>query len=402
MPRYKYTGLNLGQVLSRHGGDLATQTESGQWLSFHPTKSMAVKLAGPGQGGFLHPHKSVTLFGPQLFDSKSDAEDDALAKLLHNTQHEGQLSTLPTERRAAVKKRYDEIQKWTENAKPKKPGALTKGTGKGYIVEQKSSGSVLFMQFEPPDAYKSKFENNGSWRSWYLDDTEANRALVEEAHAKNETFQRRDKLEKAPKPDARTAQRAKDALDGANVLFQAARHYMMIEAAIVTNLLNAPTLSEVLVLYDGVTEENHCAHLVQRLKAQAKPGAPQQTIRISGPVRYPGEYPMPASHRLADAVFVAGGLKDSASLYQAEIARYTQDESGIGQTHILNVDLAAAMAGQSSLILQSRDTILIKSIPQFAQPRTIILKGEVRYPGEYTFREGETLKEYPEPLTLIL
>ena len=207
MPRYKYTGLNLGQVLSEHGDDLATETETGRWLSFKPKNKKTVKLAGPGQGGFLHPHPSVTMFVGELFDSKSDAEEDALAKLLHNTQHEGQLSTLPTERRAAVKKRYDEIQKWTENAKPKKPGALTKGTGKGYIVEQKSSGSVLFMQFEPPDAYKSKFENNGSWRSWYLDDTEANRALVEEAHAKNETFQRRDKLEKAPKPDARTAQR---------------------------------------------------------------------------------------------------------------------------------------------------------------------------------------------------
>ena len=72
-----------------------------------------------------------------------------------------------------------------------------------------------------------------------------------------------------PIADARTAQRAKDALDGASILFQAARHYMMIEAAIVTNLLNAPTLSEVLVLYDGVTEENHCAHLRQRLLAQA-------------------------------------------------------------------------------------------------------------------------------------
>ncbi|TPW24796.1 sugar transporter [Marinobacter nauticus] len=141
------------------------------------------------------------------------------------------------------------------------------------------------------------------------------------------------------------------------------------------------------------TRENLFAPVLQRLKAQAKPGAPQQTIRISGPVRYPGEYPMPASRSLADAVFVAGGLKDSASLYQAEIARYTQDESGIGQTRILNVDLAGAMAGQSSLKLQSRDTILIKSIPQFAQTRSIILKGEVRYPGEYTFREGETLKE---------
>lgn len=141
------------------------------------------------------------------------------------------------------------------------------------------------------------------------------------------------------------------------------------------------------------TRENLFAPVLQRLKAQAKPGAPQQTIRISGPVRYPGEYPMPASRSLADAVFVAGGLKDSASLYQAEIARYTQDESGIGQTRILNVDLADAMAGQSSFKLQSRDTILIKSIPQFAKTRTITLEGEVRYPGEYTFREGETLKE---------
>lgn len=141
------------------------------------------------------------------------------------------------------------------------------------------------------------------------------------------------------------------------------------------------------------TRESLFAPVLQRLKAQAKPGAPQQTIRISGPVRYPGEYPMPASRSLADAVFVAGGLRDSASLYQAEIARYTQDESGIGQTRILNVDLADAIAGQSSFKLQSRDTILIKSIPQFAKTRTITLEGEVRYPGEYTFREGETLKE---------
>ena len=104
MPRYKYTGLNLGQVLSRHGGDLATQTECG-WLSFDPKKDFRVKLAGPGQSGFLHPHKSVSRFGAELFDSKSDAENDALAKLLHHTQHEGQLSTLPAKRRAAVKAR---------------------------------------------------------------------------------------------------------------------------------------------------------------------------------------------------------------------------------------------------------------------------------------------------------
>ncbi|MBO6810496.1 MULTISPECIES: SLBB domain-containing protein [Marinobacter] len=133
--------------------------------------------------------------------------------------------------------------------------------------------------------------------------------------------------------------------------------------------------------------------VIQRLKAQASPANPQQTISISGPVRHPGEYPLPASQRLEDAIFVAGGLKDSASLYQAEVARYIVDESGVGRTRILNVNLADAMAGRSNIELQSRDRVLIKSIPEFAKTRTIRLQGEVRYPGEYTFRDGETLRE---------
>ncbi|MGC8121086.1 SLBB domain-containing protein [Marinobacter sp. VGCF2001] len=141
------------------------------------------------------------------------------------------------------------------------------------------------------------------------------------------------------------------------------------------------------------TRESLFAPVLQRLKAQARPGAPQQTIRISGPVRYPGEYPLPATRSLADAIFVAGGLNDTASLKHAEVARYTTDDNGIGQTRIINLDLAEAMAGNSILKLRSRDTILIKSIPQFAQNRTITLSGEVRYPGQYTFRDGETLKE---------
>ena len=144
---------------------------------------------------------------------------------------------------------------------------------------------------------------------------------------------------------------------------------------------------------ENFTRDRLFAPVLQRLKAQAQPGSPQQTIRISGPVRYPGEYPMPATRSLADAIFVAGGLRDSASLYQAEVARYTTDDSGIGQTNILNVNLADAMAGNADINLQSRDTILIKSIPDFAKTRTITLAGEVRYPGEYTFRDGETLKD---------
>lgn len=131
--------------------------------------------------------------------------------------------------------------------------------------------------------------------------------------------------------------------------------------------------------------------VIKRLKAQAGPYSPQQTMRISGPVRYPGEYPLPATGTLKDAIFVAGGLTDSASLYSAELARRYTDANGVQQTRIIELNLTDAMAGTSDIRLQSRDRLLIKSIPSFGTTRTVTLEGEVRYPGEYTFREGETL-----------
>jgi polysaccharide export outer membrane protein len=145
--------------------------------------------------------------------------------------------------------------------------------------------------------------------------------------------------------------------------------------------------------YSRFSREVLFAPVLQRLKAQAKPGAPQQTIRVTGPVRYPGEYPLPASGKVADAIYVAGGLKDSASLYTAELARFGIDDEGTGETKVQNLDLQAIMKGESSVTLKSRDRLLIKSIPEFAQAKTIELDGEVRYPGEYTIRDGETLRE---------
>ena len=143
--------------------------------------------------------------------------------------------------------------------------------------------------------------------------------------------------------------------------------------------------------YSRFSREVLFAPVLQRLKAQAKPGAPQQTVRVTGPVRYPGEYPLPASGKVFDAIYVAGGLKDSASLYTAELARFGVNDEGTGETNVINLDLQAAMRGELSVTLKSRDRLLIKSIPEFAQAKTIELEGEVRYPGEYTIRNGETL-----------
>ena len=141
------------------------------------------------------------------------------------------------------------------------------------------------------------------------------------------------------------------------------------------------------------TRQQLFSPVLQRLKAQAKPGAPQQTIQVTGPVRYPGEYPLPASRQVADAIYVAGGLKDSASLYTAELARFGVDDEGTGKTRIENLNLQAVMEGRASVTLKSRDRLLIKSIPEFARAKTIELNGEIRYPGHYTIRDGETLRD---------
>jgi len=131
--------------------------------------------------------------------------------------------------------------------------------------------------------------------------------------------------------------------------------------------------------------------VVKRLKAQATPLAPQQTMTISGPVRYPGEYPLPATGKVKDAIVMAGGLKDSALMLDAELARRNLSGDGVEQTQLRTVSLADAMNDQTDIKLQSRDRLMVRSIPLFGATRTIKLAGEVVYPGEYTFSDGETL-----------
>ncbi|RBW48274.1 SLBB domain-containing protein [Marinobacter sp. F3R11] len=138
------------------------------------------------------------------------------------------------------------------------------------------------------------------------------------------------------------------------------------------------------------------APVVKRLKAQATPLAPQQTMTISGPVRYPGEYPLPATGKVKDAIVMAGGLTDSALMFDAELARRELDSDGIEQTQLRTFSLADAMNGRVDLLLQSRDRLMIRSIPMFGATRTIKLAGEVVYPGEYTFSDGETLVDVLE------
>src|ERR1700733_15423492 len=45
----------------------------------------------------------------------------------------------------------------------------------------------------------------------------------------------------------------------------------------------------------------------------------------------------------------------------------------------------------ADLVLKPYDVLLVKPIVQWQQPGTIELAGEVRFPGKYPIRQGETL-----------
>jgi len=61
---------------------------------------------------------------------------------------------------------------------------------------------------------------------------------------------------------------------------------------------------------------------------------------------------------------------------------------------LLQVDLAAILRGDAAadVLLQPFDVVTIKELPEWGTRETVVLRGEVRFPGEYTIRRGETLR----------
>jgi protein involved in polysaccharide export with SLBB domain len=62
---------------------------------------------------------------------------------------------------------------------------------------------------------------------------------------------------------------------------------------------------------------------------------------------------------------------------------------------MLEVDLAAVQRGdaKANVELQPFDYLIIKETPDWADRESVTLRGEVRFPGTYPIRRGETLKQ---------
>ncbi|HEY4129765.1 MAG TPA: SLBB domain-containing protein, partial [Gemmatimonadaceae bacterium] len=131
---------------------------------------------------------------------------------------------------------------------------------------------------------------------------------------------------------------------------------------------------------------------------------PRRYITVAGAVRKPGRVPYRDGMTMHDAVLLAGGMQEGASLSDAEVASLPENRAAgvtaiartvpLDSTYLFEVGangivvpppgVAPPIARAPEVLLQPYDAVLIKRQPEFQLQQTVSVQGEVRFPGDYS------------------
>ena len=143
----------------------------------------------------------------------------------------------------------------------------------------------------------------------------------------------------------------------------------------------------------GVSRSSEVFKVVAELEVQTSSQQKFPVVLIGGAVHAPGRYPLEPGMRISDLLRAGGQLMESAYAIDAELARYPVGASGDRETELIKIDLAGVLVNDptADVILQPGDALVVKVIPNWEEQFTVQLAGEVRFPGIYALRPGETL-----------
>jgi polysaccharide biosynthesis/export protein len=131
---------------------------------------------------------------------------------------------------------------------------------------------------------------------------------------------------------------------------------------------------------------------------------PKRYVTVAGAVRKPGKVPYSDGMTMHDAVLLAGGMQEGASLTDAEIASLPENRAAgvtavartvpLDSTYLFEKGpngvfrgppgIAVPAGRAPEVILQPYDAVLIKRQPEFQLQQTVSIQGEVKYPGDYS------------------
>jgi polysaccharide biosynthesis/export protein len=136
------------------------------------------------------------------------------------------------------------------------------------------------------------------------------------------------------------------------------------------------------------------APLLEEMSRQARPSDPMLVVEITGRVNAPGRYPLEAGMHIADLLRAGGGLQDSAYTLKAELTRYEVVGGEHRRADLRAIDIAAIAQGDAAanLELKPYDVLTIQETPEWGRVENVTIRGEVRFPGTYRIRSGESLR----------
>lgn len=110
-------------------------------------------------------------------------------------------------------------------------------------------------------------------------------------------------------------------------------------------------------------------------------------VTIQGEVRLPGQYEYVENLSLKDLILQAGGFTDAA-FKNIEIARLIKRDSIVATDNrastIINTEIAGDLGSAvANTMLQPYDVITIRRKAGYTLPETVIVVGQVQYPGPY-------------------
>ncbi len=151
---------------------------------------------------------------------------------------------------------------------------------------------------------------------------------------------------------------------------------------------------DLIKLSNSLSREELLFPIISKLSQQTKSSEKVNVIAITGKVKHPGIYPLSVNAKVSDLVLAAGGLVEGAYTSRAELTRTESSDSLADIKHIhVNVANAMAFNPDDNIALEGRDMLVVLTTPEWQERKSVEIRGEVRFPGVYNIRRGETLAD---------
>ena len=150
---------------------------------------------------------------------------------------------------------------------------------------------------------------------------------------------------------------------------------------------------QVIVFELGPSRGARMDSILAEIDRQATNGNQVRKVSVGGQVQAVGEYPLEQGMRVSDLLRAGGGFTSAAYLDTAELTRFVVGEDGSRRTVLIDIDLQSILAGDTFAdeLLAPYDYLNVREIPEWREQEIVTLEGEVRFPGAYPIKRGESL-----------